>query len=49
MDEYHKQTLTGNVLTFIDYYLKSYVNGGFFKEEFVFEWFKKKILIKIIC
>ena len=38
MDEYYKNTLTGNILTFIDYYLKCYVNGGFFKEEFIFNW-----------
>ena len=38
MDDYYKSTITGNVLTFIDYYLKSYVNNGFFKEEFVFNW-----------
>lgn len=38
MDEYYKNTLTGNILTFIDYYLKCYVNGSFFKEEFIFNW-----------
>ena len=38
MDEYYKNTLTGNILIFIDYYLKYYVNGGFFKEELVFNW-----------
>ena len=38
MDEYYKNTLTGNILTIIDYYLKCYVNGGFFKEEFIFNW-----------
>ena len=38
MDDYYKSTITGNILTFLDYYLKSYVNGGFFKEEFVFNW-----------
>ena len=37
MNEYYKTTLTGNILTFLDYYLKSYVNGGFFKEEFIFK------------
>ena len=36
MDDYCKNTITGNILTFLDYYLKSYVNGGFFKEDFVF-------------
>ena len=38
MNDYYKNTITGNILTFIDYYLKSYVNGGFFKEEFIFSW-----------
>ena len=38
MDDYYKNTITGNILTFLDYYLKSYVNGGFFKEDFVFNW-----------
>ena len=38
MDDYYKNTITGNVLTFLDCYLKSYVNGGFFKEDFVFNW-----------
>ena len=42
MDTFYKNTLTGNILTFLDYYLKSYVNGGFFKEEFIFEWQKNK-------
>ena len=34
----YKNTLTGNILTFLDYYLKCYVNGGFFKEDFIFNW-----------
>ena len=38
MDDFYKNTITGNILTFLDYYLKSYVNGGFFKEDFVFNW-----------
>ena len=38
MDNFYKNTITGNVLTFLDYYLKSYVNGGFFKEEFIYQW-----------
>ena len=42
MDDYYKNTLTGNILTFLDYYLKSYVNNGFFKEEFIFEWQNNK-------
>ena len=42
MDKYYKNTLTGNILTFLDYYLKSYTNGGFFKEEFIYEWQNKQ-------
>ncbi|ORX81639.1 hypothetical protein BCR32DRAFT_244755 [Anaeromyces robustus] len=42
MDEYYKHTLVGCILTMLDYYLKCYVNGGFFKEEFVYEWQKTK-------
>ena len=42
MDDYYKNTITGNILTFLDYYLKSYVNGGFFKEDFVFNWQNEK-------
>ena len=42
MDNYYKNTLTGNILTFLDYYLKSYANGGFFKEEFIYEWQNKQ-------
>ena len=42
MYNYYKNTLTGNVLTFLDYYLKSYVNGGFFKEEFIYNWQNKR-------
>ena len=38
MNDFYKNTITGNILTFLDYYLKSYVNGGFFKEEFIFNW-----------
>ena len=42
MNDYYKNTITGNILTFIDYYLKSYVNGGFFREEFIFTWQNEK-------
>ena len=42
MDEFYKHTLVGHVLTFLDYYLKCFVNGGFFEEEFIFEWYKTK-------
>ena len=42
MDDFYRNTLTGNILTFLDYYLKSYVNGGFFKEDFIFNWQNSK-------
>ena len=42
MDDFYKNTLTGNILTFLDYYLKSYVNGGFFEENFIFQWQNNK-------
>jgi len=42
MDEYYKHTLVGCVITMLDYYLKCYVNGGFFKEDFIYEWQKTK-------
>ena len=42
MDDFYKNTLTGNILTFLDYYVKSYVNGGFFEENFVFNWQNNK-------
>ena len=42
MNDCYKNTITGNILTFLDYYLKSYVNGGFFKEEFIFFWQNEK-------
>ena len=42
MDEYYKHTLVGCIITMLDYYLKCYVNGGFFMEEFIYEWQKNK-------
>ena len=41
-NDYYKTTLTGNIIAFLDFYLKCYVNGGFFKEEFIYEWHKTK-------
>ena len=32
---YYKKTLVGNILGYLDYFLKGFVNGGFFKEDFV--------------
>ena len=42
MPNYYKKTLTGNILGYLDYFLKCFVNGGFFKEEFTKEWYKTK-------
>ena len=41
-NDFYKHTLVGNIITMLDFYLKSYVNGGFFKEEFIYEWYKTK-------
>ena len=38
MPDYYKQTLVGNILGYLDYFLKGFVNGGFFKEEFANNW-----------
>jgi len=48
MNNYYKNTLTGNILTFLDYYLKSYANGSFFKEEFILNGKTQKIKTSII-
>ena len=42
MPNYYKKTLTGNILGYLDYFLKGFVNGGFFKESFSNEWYKNK-------
>ena len=42
MNDYYQHTLTGHIITFLDYFLKCYVNGGFFEENFVYEWYKTK-------
>ena len=41
-NEYYKHTLIGNIITLLDYYMKCYINGGFFKEEFIYEWHKNR-------
>ena len=33
-----QKTLTGHVLGFLDYFLKSFINGGTFSEEFLWNW-----------
>ena len=44
MHGYYKLTLTGHILGFLDYFLKGFVNGGFFYENFVENWYKIKNL-----
>lgn len=39
MPKYYKKTLIGNILGYLDYFLKGFVNGGFFKEDFVNKWY----------
>jgi hypothetical protein len=38
MNPFYRQTLTGHILGFLDYFMKGFVNGGFFPEEFVYNW-----------
>ena len=42
MPKYYKKTLTGNIIGFLDYFLKGFINGGFFNEKFVNNWYKSK-------
>ena len=42
MPKYYKKTLIGNILGYLDYFLKGFVNGGFFKEDFVNKWYLTK-------
>ena len=38
MHPFYKKTLVGNALAFLDYFLKGFVNGGFFDAKFVQQW-----------
>lgn len=38
MDPYYKNTLIGNLLAYLDYFLKGFVNGGFFNIDFIKKW-----------
>lgn len=40
MGPYYRNTLVGNVLAYMDYFLKGFVNGGFFNIEFIKNWVK---------
>ena len=42
MPKHYKKTLIGNILGYLDYFLKGFVNGGFFKEDFVNKWYLTK-------
>ena len=42
MHPYYRNTLTGYILGFLDYFLKGFVNGGIYKPEFLLEWDKTK-------
>jgi len=38
MHPYYRQTLTGRIIGFLDYWMKCFVNGGFFNEDFLLSW-----------
>jgi ankyrin repeat protein len=38
MNPFYRQTLVGHILGFLNYFMKGFVNGGFFNEEFVYNW-----------
>lgn len=35
MNRFYRNTLTGYIMGFLDYFLKSYLNGSYFKEDFL--------------
>ena len=39
MNNYYKRTLVGHILCFLDFFLKGFMNGGFYKEGFVYNWY----------
>ena len=41
MHKYYKRTLVGHVLCFLDFFMKGFMNGGFYKEDFVYNWYLK--------
>jgi preprotein translocase subunit SecA/ankyrin repeat protein len=38
MNPFYEETIVGHVIGFLDYFLKGFVNGGFFSEDFIFNW-----------
>ena len=42
MYDYYKNTLIGHILLFLDYFMKGFLHGGFFDEDFIYNWEKTK-------
>ena len=42
MHDFYKNTIVGHTIFFLDYYMKCFINGGFYPEEFVYNWEKEK-------
>src|SRR3990167_1771589 len=38
----YQDTLVGKVISFLDYYMKCFLNGGYFEEEFLQQWHKNR-------
>jgi hypothetical protein len=38
MNPFYQETIIGHVIGFLDYFLKGFVNDGFFMEDFIFNW-----------
>jgi hypothetical protein len=38
MNPFYEETIVGHVIGFLDYFLRGFVNGGFFSEDFIFNW-----------
>ncbi len=38
----YQNTFVGHVIALLDYYMKGFVNGGFFKSDFVLEWNQRR-------
>ena len=42
MNDFYKNTLIGHIIFFLDFFLKSFITGGTFFEEFIYNWEKDK-------
>ena len=40
--DFYKNTLIGHIILFLDYFMKGFVNGGIYLEEFIYNWEKDK-------